>query len=126
MAYLNKVFLLGNLARDPDLRGLNNGNSVCELRVAASRKYIANGREFEETCFADVIVFGKTANNCKQFLVKGSQVLVEGRLQTDEWVSRDGDKRSKLIIAAENIQFLNNRRGVDQQYAPRTNDEPEW
>ena len=125
MVYLNKVFLLGNLARDPDLRGLNNGNSVCELRVAASRKYQVNGREFEETCFAEVIVFGKTANNCKQFLAKGSQVLVEGRLQTDEWITRDGDNRSKLIIAAKNIQFLNNRRGVDQQYAPRANDEPE-
>lgn len=126
MPYLNKVFLMGNLVRDPDLRGLNNGNSVCELRIAASRKYMVNGREFEENCYADVIIFGKNACNCKQFLTKGSQVLVEGRLQLDEWVSRDGDKRSKLIIAADNVTFINTRRGVEQQYGPSANDEPEW
>ena len=101
MPTMNKVFLLGNLARDPDLRGLNDGNSVCEMRMAVSRKYKMNGREVEETCFVDVIIFGKNACNCKQFLTKGSQVLVEGRLQLDEWVSRDGDKRSKLVVIAE-------------------------
>lgn len=126
MPTLNKVFLLGNLAKDPDLRGLNNGNSVCEMRVAASRKYLVQGREVEETCFVDVIVYGKNACNCKQFLVKGSQVFVEGRLQLDEWINRDGEKRSKLVIAAENVQFMNGRRGVEQQYGPRDNQEPEW
>ena len=73
-----------------------------------------------------VIIFGKNACNCKQFLTKGSQVLVEGRLHQDDWVSRDGEKRSKLVIMAENIQFMNNRRGVEQQYAPNTNDDPGW
>lgn len=130
MATLNKVFLLGNLARDPDLRGLNSGDSVCEMRLAVSRKYMVQGREYSETCFCDVIVFGKTACNCKQFLAKGSQVLVEGRLHLDEWVSRDGDKRSKLVVMAENVQFMNNRKGVEQQYAPPVNNEypqePEW
>lgn len=126
MATLNKVFLLGNLAKDPDLRGLNNGDSVCEMRIAVSRKYLVQGREYQEVCYLDVIIFGKNACNCKQFLTKGSQVLVEGRLHQDDWVSRDGEKRSKLVIMAENIQFMNNRRGVEQQYAPNTNDDPGW
>ena len=126
MATLNKVFLLGNLARDPDLRGLNSGDSVCEMRLAVSRKYMVQGRECQEVCYVDVIIFGKNACNCKQFLAKGSQVLVEGRLHLDEWVTRDGDKRSKLVVMAENVQFMNGKRGVDQQYGPRTNDEPEW
>lgn len=125
MATLNKVFLLGNLARDPDLRGLNSGDSVCEMRLAVSRKYIVQGRECQEVCYVDIIVFGKNACNCKQFLAKGSQVLVEGRLHLDEWVTKDGDKRSKLVVMAENVQFMNGKRGVDPQYAPRTNDEPE-
>ena len=126
MATLNKVFLLGNLARDPDLRGLNSGDSVCEMRLAVSRKYIVQGRECQEVCYVDVIIFGKNACNCKQFLTKGSQIMVEGRLHLDEWVTRDGDKRSKLVVMAENVQFMNGKRGVDQQYGPRTNDEPEW
>lgn len=126
MATLNKVFLLGNLAKDPDLRGLNNGDSVCEMRIAVSRKYLVQGREYQEVCYLDVIIFGKNACNCKQFLTKGSQVLVEGRLHQDDWVSRDGEKRSKLVIMAENIQFMNNRRGVEQQYAPNPNDDPGW
>ncbi|MBO7330071.1 MAG: single-stranded DNA-binding protein [Lentisphaeria bacterium] len=130
MATLNKVFLLGNLARDPDLRGLNDGNSVCEMRMAVSRKYKMNGREVEETCFVDVIIFGKNACNCKQFLTKGSQIFAEGRLHLDTWETRDGDKRSKLVVIAENVQFMNNRRGVEQQYAPPANNEyhqePEW
>lgn len=126
MATLNKVFLLGNLAKDPDLRGLNNGDSVCEMRIAVSRKYLVQGREYQEVCYLDVIIFGKNACNCKQFLTKGSQVLVEGRLHQDDWVSRDGEKRSKLVIMAENVQFMNNRRGVEPQYAPNTNDDPGW
>ncbi len=126
MATLNKVFLLGNLAKDPDLRGLNNGDSVCELRLAVSRKYMMQGKDYQEVCYVDVIIFGKNACNCKQFLTKGSQVLVEGRLHLDEWVSRDGEKRSKLVIMGENVQFMNGRRGVEQQYAPNTNDDPGW
>ena len=96
------------------------------MRLAVSRKYIVQGRECQEVCYVDVIIFGKNACNCKQFLTKGSQIMVEGRLHLDEWVTRDGDKRSKLVVMAENVQFMNGKRGVDQQYGPRTNDEPEW
>lgn len=96
------------------------------MRLAVSRKYSAQGRECQEVCYVDIVVFGKTACNCKQFLAKGSQIMVEGRLHLDEWVSRDGDKRSKLVVMAENVQFMNGRRGVEQQYAPATTDDPGW
>ena len=111
MASLNKVYLLGNLTKEPDLRGLPSGQSVCEMRLAVSRRYVSNGQEQEETCFVDVSVWGKAANNCRQYLSKGSQVLVEGRLQLDTWEDRNGGgQRSKLRVVAENIQFLTRRR----------------
>ncbi len=111
MASLNKVLLLGNLVRDPDLRGLPSGQSVCELRIAVSRRYVSSGgQEAEETCFVDVVVWGKSAKNCKQYLAKGSQVMVEGRLQLDQWEDRNGGgMRSRLRVVAEQIQFMNRR-----------------
>ena len=115
MASLNKVFLLGNLVRDPDLRGLPNGQSVCELRMAVSRRYTnGSGQEVEDTCFVDVVVWGKSAKNCKQYLAKGSQVMVEGRLQLDQWEDRNGGgMRSRLRVIAEQIQFMNRRSNAD-------------
>lgn len=111
MASLNKVFLLGNLTREPDLRGFPNGQSVCDLRIAVSRRFTSNGQEQEETCFVDVVVWGKAANNCHQYLSKGSQVMVEGRLQLDTWEDRNGGgQRSRLRVVAENIQFMSRRR----------------
>ncbi|MBO5668480.1 MAG: single-stranded DNA-binding protein [Lentisphaeria bacterium] len=111
MASLNKVFLLGNLTRDPDLRGFPNGQSVCDLRLAVSRRFTSNGQEQEETCFVDVVVWGKVANNCRQYLSKGSQVMIEGRLQLDTWEDRNGGgQRSKLRVLAENVQFMNRRK----------------
>ena len=111
MASLNKVFLLGNLTREPDLRAFPNGQSVCDLRLAVSRRFTSNGQEQEETCFVDVVVWGKAANNCRQYLSKGSQVMVEGRLQLDTWEDRNGGgQRSRLRVVAENIQFMSRRR----------------
>ena len=119
MPTLNKVFLLGNLARDPDLRGLPSGQSVCEMRMAITRRYISNGKEVDETCFVDVVVWGKSANNCKQFLTKGSQIMVEGRLQLDQWEDRNGGgQRSKLRVVAEQVQFMN-RRPPEGGFVPR-------
>ncbi len=111
MASLNKVYLLGNLTRDPDLRALPSGQSVCELGLAVSRRYVNNnGQEVEDTCFVDIVVWGRNAANCKQYLEKGSQVLVEGRLQLDQWEDRNGGgKRSRLRVVAEQIQFMNRR-----------------
>ena len=121
MASLNKVFLLGNLTRDPDLRGFPNGQSVCDLGLAVSRRFVSNGQEQEETCFVDVVVWGKVANNCRQYLSKGSQVMVEGRLQLDTWEDRNGGgQRSRLRVVAENVQFMNRRRD-DASGAPQGN-----
>ena len=127
MASLNKVFLLGNLTRDPDLRGLPSGQNVCELRLAVSRRFQnSSGQDVEDTCFVDVVVWGRTAANCKQFLSKGSQVMVEGRLQLDQWEDRNGGgQRQRLRVVAEQIQFMNRRPqndvGQGNGYAPRNN-----
>ena len=110
-ASYNKVILMGNLTRDPDLRYLPNGSGVCELGIAVNRRYTNSaGQEIDEPCFVDVVVWGKSAENCKQYLEKGSQVMIEGRLQLDQWEDRNGGgKRSKLRVVAEQIQFLNRR-----------------
>ncbi len=109
---LNKVFLLGNLTRDPDLRYLPNGSGVCEFGLAVNRRFVSNGKEIDETCFVDIVVWGKSAENCKQFLEKGSQVLVEGRLQYDQWEDRNGGgKRSRLRVVADQVQFMSRRGG---------------
>lgn len=119
MASLNKVFLLGNLTRDPDLRGLPSGQSVCELGIAVSRRFIGNnGQEVEDTCFVDVVVWGKPAQNCKQYLTKGSQVMIEGRLQLDRWEDRNGGgTRTKLRVVAEQVQFMNRRPQGENSYS---------
>ena len=111
MASLNKVFLIGNLTRDPDLRYTPGGAAVCELGLAVNRRFTVNNQEREEVCFVDVTVWSKSAENCKRFLEKGAPVMVEGRLQLDTWEDRDGGgKRSKLRVVAEQIQFLGVRR----------------
>ncbi len=116
MASLNKVILIGNLTRDPDLRYTPSGAAVCELGLAMNRRFTVNNQEREETCFVDVTVWAKSAENCKRFLEKGSPVMVEGRLQLDTWEDREGGgKRSKLRVVAEQVQFLGARReGGDQ------------
>ena len=115
MASLNKVFLLGNLTRDPDFRGLPIGQSVCTLGLAVNRRFMnSNGQEQEEPCFVDVSVWGKTAQNCRQYLSKGSQVMVEGRLRLESWEDRNGGgRRSRLVVVAENVQFMNRRSRED-------------
>lgn len=117
MASLNKVFLLGNLTRDPDLRALPSGSAVCEFGIAVNRRYMSgNGQEVEEPCFVDIVVWGRSAESCKQYLEKGSQVMIEGRLQLDQWEDRNGGgKRSRLRVVAEQVQFLSRRPGGDGQ-----------
>lgn len=117
MASLNKVFLLGNLTRDPDLRYTPSGAAVCEFGIAVSRRFSANGAEQDEVCFVDIVVWSKQAENCKQYLSKGSPALIEGRLQFDQWEDRNGGgKRSRLRVLAERVQFVG---------SPRRNDNPE-
>lgn len=107
MAGLNKIFLIGNLTRNPDLRGTPGGASICELGLAVNRKYTSNGQDKEEVVFVDVNVWGKQADACHRNLSKGSQIMVEGRLTMDQWQDRNsGETRRKIIVTADNIQFL--------------------
>lgn len=107
MANLNKVFLIGNLTRDPELRYIPSGAAVASFGLATNRVYTASsGEKKQETCFVKVVVWGKMAEICGEYLSKGSPVFVEGRLQYRAWDSPNGEKRSALEVRAERIQFL--------------------
>src|ERR687888_1222200 len=107
MASLNKVFLIGNLVRQPELRYTPSGTAVADLRLAVNRNYtLQNGEKREETCFLTVVVWGKQAETCGEYLDKGSPVLIEGRLQTRDWETKDGQKRSVVEVVAERVQFM--------------------
>jgi single-strand DNA-binding protein len=107
MASLNKVFLVGNLTKDPELRFVPSGQAVANLRMATNRKYKAgNGEWKEEVTYLGVEVWGKAAEACGEYLKKGSPLLVEGRLKLKEWTAQDGQKRSMLEVVAERVQFL--------------------
>ncbi len=111
MADLNKVFLIGNLTRDPEMRSLPSGTSIASFGLATNRTYTAqNGEKKEEVCFVRVVVFGKQAEACGQYLNKGKPVFVEGRLQYRSWET-DGQKRNALDVVAERVQFLGGRSG---------------
>lgn len=107
MANLNKVFLIGNLTRAPELRYTPSGTAVADLRLAVNRNYQTQGGERrEETCFLTVVVWGKQAETCGEYLDKGSPILVEGRLQTRDWETKDGQKRNVVEVVAERVQFM--------------------
>jgi single-strand DNA-binding protein len=111
MASLNKVFLIGNLTKQPELRYTPSGTAVADLRLAVNRNYTTQGGEKrEETCFLTVVVWGKQAESCGEYLDKGSPILVEGRLQTREWEAKDGGKRTVIEVVAERVQFMGRGR----------------
>lgn len=110
MASMNKVIIAGNLTRDPELRKTANGVSVTDLFIALNRDFIVHGEKQQEVCFVDVVVWGRQAEECVSQLFRSSPVLVEGRLQLDTWFSNNGDKRCKLRVAAERVQFLAKRQ----------------
>ncbi|MCS6770553.1 MAG: single-stranded DNA-binding protein [Kiritimatiellae bacterium] len=115
-AYLNKVFLIGRLTRDPVKRSTPAGTSVAEMGLAVNRRYrTAEGEAREETCFVDLTAWGRTADICSDCLRKGSLIFVEGRLKLDQW-EKNGEKRSKLSVIAETVQFLDpaSRQGRDE------------
>ena len=121
MASFNKVILAGNLTRDPEIR--NAGNSkVADLRLAISEMWRdkATGQNKEVTCFVDVVAWERQADFCQQYLAKGKGLLVEGRLQMDEWTDKQsGEKRSKLRVRADRVQFWGSAPRQDgQPYAP--------
>ena len=109
---LNKVFIMGNLTRDPELKTLPSGSSVANFGIATNRVWRnQQGEKQEEVQFHNVVVFGKQADTVSQYLKKGSSVLVEGRLQTRNWEAQDGTKRTKTEIVAERVQFGPRRSG---------------
>lgn len=111
MASVNKVFLIGRLTRDPEKRVTPSGMAVVEMGLAMNSKYtLKDGTKREDVCFVGVTAFGKTADLCAEYLRKGSTCFVEGRLKLDEW-EKDGQKRSKLAVVAEVVQFLDQRKG---------------
>lgn len=107
MASFNKVLLMGNLTREPEIRYTPNGSAVCEFGMAINRTYTSNNEKKEEVCFVDINVWGKQAETCSRYLQKGSPLFVEGRLQLDQWNDKEtGKSRSKLRVVAERTQFL--------------------
>jgi single-strand DNA-binding protein len=113
MASLNKVFLIGNLTKPPELRYTPSGTAVADIRLAVNRNYTTQGGEKrEETCFLTVVVWGKQAESCGEYLDKGSPILVEGRLQTREWEAKDGGKRTVIEVVAERVQFMGRGRAA--------------
>jgi single-strand DNA-binding protein len=118
MVALNKVIIAGRLTRKPELRTTPNGVAVTDLLLALNRDFISpNGEKQQEVCFVDVVVWGKQAESCASALDVSSPVLVEGRLQLDVWHGKEGDKRCKLRVAAERVQFL------ERKFAPETKSE---
>lgn len=111
-ASLNKVMLIGNLTRDPELRYLPSGQAVTTFTVAVNRTYNSQtGEKKEEVSFIRIVVWAKRAEVCNEYLKKGSGVFVEGRLQSRSWDAPDGTKRSALEVIAQNVQFLSRSGG---------------
>jgi single-strand DNA-binding protein len=112
MGSLNKVMLIGNLTREPEVRYTPKGSAVCDLGVAVNRTYMTDsGEKMQETTYVDVVVWARLAELAAQYLHKGRAVFIEGRLQMDTWEDKQsGQKRSKLRVVADNLQFLDSRR----------------
>jgi single-strand DNA-binding protein len=112
MASLNKVMLMGNLTRDPEIRHTPKGTAVGDLSMAINMTYrTQEGTDKEEVCYVDVVVWGRQAETCKDYLTKGSPIFIEGRLQLDQWETQQGEKRSRLRVRAERVQFLGRAGG---------------
>lgn len=129
MASFNKVILVGNLTRDPELRYTSNGKAITKIGLAVNRTWTSEtGEKKEEVTFVDVDVFGRTAENVGQYMRKGSPILIEGRLRLDQWDDKQtGQKRSKLGVVAETVQFLGSPRGGTEggdSDAPRSRPAP--
>src|SRR5712692_5946394 len=126
MANFNKVILVGNLTRDPELRYTPKGLAIAKFGLAVNRVWTNEaGEKKEEVTFVDVDVFGRTAENVGQYMRKGSPILIEGRLRLDQWDDKQtGQKRSKLGVVAETVQFLGDPRAAEGGAAPAPRPRP--
>ncbi|MGI9014750.1 MAG: single-stranded DNA-binding protein [Phycisphaerales bacterium] len=110
----NKVFLMGNLTRDPELKYTPNNQAVAKIGIAVNRRYrTKEGEDREETTFVDCDAWGRTAEVMNQYLTKGRPVFIEGYLKLDQWTDQEGGNRSKLKVVIENFQFVDSRGGGD-------------
>jgi single-strand DNA-binding protein len=115
MSSFNKVILLGNLTRDPEMRTTNSGLAICKLGIATTRVSKGNeGETREETVFVDVDAFGKQAEVIGRYFTKGRPIFIEGRLRLDQWETPSGEKRNRLCIVLENFQFISSLRFDDE------------
>ena len=106
MASFNKVILLGNLTRDPEMRYTPSGSPVASFGLAVNRRYRQGDEQKEEVCFVDISTFGRQAELAGEYLSKGRMVLIEGRLQFRTWEDQNGQRRSKLDVVAERVNFM--------------------
>ena len=122
MANINRVVLVGNLTRDPEIRHTPGGTSVCSLRLAVNtRRRDESGQWTDKPNYFDITVWGGQAESCAQFLSKGRPVGIDGRLEWREWDAQDGSKRQAVEVIAENVQFLGGRdsgEGGGNQFVP--------
>ncbi|MFQ5590531.1 MAG: single-stranded DNA-binding protein [Phycisphaerae bacterium] len=114
MASYNRIVLLGNLTRDPQLSYTPNNTAVCKFGIATNRKWRdRDGNMREDACFVDCTVFGRAGETFNQYMSKGRAVLVEGRLELSQWTTPEGEKRSRHGVVVENFTFLGGGRGSD-------------
>ncbi len=117
---LNSVNIMGNLTRDPELKALSSGKSVCSLSIANNRVYSKAGEKVTEVSYFDIEVWGVVAENCAKYLKKGSGIIVEGRLRQDRW-EKDGKTQSRVRIVANNIHFMPKKSGEGSAPARQDN-----
>ena len=111
MASLNRVILIGNLTRDPELRYIPSGTALAKFGLAVNEKFKSGDEWKEKVAFIDITVWGKQAENCSEYLSKGRSVAIDGRLTFSQWETDDGQKRSKLEVTAEKVVFLGGGKG---------------
>ena len=111
MSSFNKVILMGNLTRDPELKVLQSGSTVCEFGMAMNESYTdrQSGEKVESVCFADVSIWGKQAETVDKFFEKGKPIFIEGSLRYESWESEDGSKRSRLKVHAQRFNFVGSK-----------------
>lgn len=114
---VNKVMVAGNLTRDVEIRYIPSGSAVANINLAVNRTWTKDGEKKEEVCYVKVIVWGKTAENCNEYLSKGKPVFIEGRLNFRSW-EKDGEKRSVLEVVAEKVHFLGSKSESKPTTAP--------
>ena len=121
----NKIILVGNLTKDPEVRYTPAGTPVTNFRIAVNHVYKQNNEVKKDTMFIDIVTFGKQAETCGQYLSKGGSVLVEGRLQERRWETEDGQQRSKYEVVAQSVRFLSKKQGLPSDLSAQAEAPPD-